>query len=404
MRPHRRRENQGHRQLGRGGGVESIEEMVGRLKLTAAETRKIRIDDREEGEGPSWAVAGLILVQKPKVIHIQTIAAALRPAWGNPKGLIFSEGGHNMFIAEFASERDRERMWERSPWTVNKHAVLIENYQSCRRPSELRFERLLLWVRVVDLPRNMINTNWGTKIANDLGNEVVQIDTRNKFNGFLRVRVFINIQEPLRRWIAIDSTLREACDWYEVQYENLPYFCFSCGLLGHSAVTCPTPADRDDNGDWPYGIRLRVPDERKKQFYTPAAESGTSKPSDEENAQNHANGKQHVQEEGVEENQQHTHGRGRGRGRHIDRGGRTNKVYRKLPMVPAEILSEPMDTSGAMVVYEENVGGNKRDTRPVQPPNAEKASPVPKKKKVSPTSDGESDELASAENQPRLDQ
>jgi hypothetical protein len=82
-------------------------------------------------------------------------------------------------------------MWERSPWTVNKHDVLIENYQSCRCPSELWFERLLLWVRVVDL--NMINTNWGTKIANDLGNEVVQIDTMNKFNGFLRVRVFINI-------------------------------------------------------------------------------------------------------------------------------------------------------------------------------------------------------------------
>jgi hypothetical protein len=82
-------------------------------------------------------------------------------------------------------------MWERSPWMVNKHDVLIENYQSCRRPSELRSERLLLWVRVVDL--NMINTNWGTKIANDLGNEVVQIDTMNKFNGFLRVRVFINI-------------------------------------------------------------------------------------------------------------------------------------------------------------------------------------------------------------------
>ncbi|KAM0930120.1 hypothetical protein ACQ4PT_001180 [Festuca glaucescens] len=390
---------------GSGGGAESIEEMVGRLKLTAAETRKIRIDDREEGDGPSWAVAGLILVQKPKVIHIQTISAALRPAWGNPKGLIFSEGGHNMFIAEFACERDRERMWERSPWTVNKHAVLLENYQSCRRPSELRFERLLLWVRVIDLPRNMINTNWGTKIANDLGNEVVQIDTRNKFNGFLRVRVYINVQEPLRRWIAIDSTLREACDWYEVQYENLPYFCFSCGLLGHSAVTCPTPADRDDNGEWPYGTRLRVPDERKKQASASAAESGTSKPPDEEGAQNQANGKQHARYDGAEVNLQNTlMGRGRGRGRHTDRGGHTNRVYRKLPMDSEETFSEPMDTTGTMVVYEGNAGANKRDTRPVQPPNSEKASPDPKKKKVSPSSEGGSDVSASAVNQPRLDQ
>jgi hypothetical protein len=62
-------------------------------------------------------------------------------------------------------------------------------------------------------------------------------------------------------------------------------------------MTCPTPVDRDDNGDWPYGIRLCVSDERKKQFSASATESDTSKPSDEENAQNHANGKQHVREE-----------------------------------------------------------------------------------------------------------
>jgi hypothetical protein len=82
----------------------------------------------------------------------------------------------------------------------------------------------------------MVNKFWGTKIAGDIGDEVVEIYTRNKFSGFLRARVFINVKEPLGRWIALDSTLREACDWYEVQYEQLPYFYFSCGLLGHSAL------------------------------------------------------------------------------------------------------------------------------------------------------------------------
>jgi hypothetical protein len=62
----------------------------------------------------------------------------------------------------------------------------------------------------------MVNKFWGTKIAGDIGDEVVEIYTRNKFSGFLRARVFINVKEPLGRWIALDSTLREACDWYEV--------------------------------------------------------------------------------------------------------------------------------------------------------------------------------------------
>jgi hypothetical protein len=157
-----------------------------------------------------------------------------------------------------------DRIWERSPWTVNTHAVLLENYQNWRRPSELKFDRLLLWVCVLDLPRNMINNRWGTQIANDLGVEVVKIDTSNSFSGFLQARVFINVKEPLRRWIFLDSTLRETEDWYDVQYEELPYFCFSCGLLGHSAMVCPNPAVRDEFGELPYGPHLRVSDDSRR--------------------------------------------------------------------------------------------------------------------------------------------
>jgi hypothetical protein len=103
-------EERGSRPPETGGRSETIEEMVGRLKLSTAESRKVCIDDREEGSSPSWALAGRILVPSPKVIHIQTISAALRPAWGNPKGLIFTDGSPNLFIAELASERDRERV------------------------------------------------------------------------------------------------------------------------------------------------------------------------------------------------------------------------------------------------------------------------------------------------------
>jgi hypothetical protein len=76
----------------------------------------------------------------------------------------------------------------------------------------------------------MINTKWGTQIASDSGEEVVQVDTKNSFSGFLRARVFINVKKLLRRWVFLDSTLWEAEDWYELGYEQLPYLCFSCGL------------------------------------------------------------------------------------------------------------------------------------------------------------------------------
>jgi hypothetical protein len=91
------------------------------------------------------------------VFHINTITAILRPAWGNPKGLVFRDGGTNMFVATFVAERDRERVWERSPWNVSKHAVVMENFLDCQRPAEIHFDKLLIWVRVDNLPFNMLN-------------------------------------------------------------------------------------------------------------------------------------------------------------------------------------------------------------------------------------------------------
>ena len=70
------------------------------------------------------AIVGKIL--SSSVLHIQTIMSALRPAWGNPKDLVARSVGKNLFIAEFGSKQDMERVLNGSPWNVNKRAVLIK--------------------------------------------------------------------------------------------------------------------------------------------------------------------------------------------------------------------------------------------------------------------------------------
>jgi hypothetical protein len=93
-----------------GKASESVEAMMGNLKLTAAEADKLIIDDKEEEVVKLiWALAGKILA--PKKFHYNTIAEAMRPAWGNLKGLVFHDGGPNLFIAEFGCEWDRDRVW-----------------------------------------------------------------------------------------------------------------------------------------------------------------------------------------------------------------------------------------------------------------------------------------------------
>ncbi|KAE8777443.1 hypothetical protein D1007_49809 [Hordeum vulgare] len=60
-------------------------------------------------------------------------------------------------------------------------------------------------------------------------------------------------------------TVANATDVYQVKYERLPLFCFSCGCVGHSSVLCPSLGERDAEGLLPYhSSRLCVQDDRKK--------------------------------------------------------------------------------------------------------------------------------------------
>jgi hypothetical protein len=229
------------------------------------------IDDRDAGEQQKWMLAGKVLYRH--VFHIQTIISALRPAWGNPKGLQFRSVGENKFVAEFASQRDRDRVWDGSPWHVSKNAVILSEFEECMQPSELRFDRLQLWARIMNLPFNLRDKKWWLPIAQQIDKKVKEVQF-DHIGGFLRARVTVEVASPLRRVVLIDSARRQKMDLYEVQYEQIPHFCFSCGRLGHSDLLCPTPGTRDADGNLPYGKGLRAPDERRKSSFSEGSSGG----------------------------------------------------------------------------------------------------------------------------------
>ncbi|KAK1647908.1 hypothetical protein QYE76_065713 [Lolium multiflorum] len=216
------------------GSDDHVSEMMGRLRLTAAEAAPVVLDDGADDvpvHSP-WALVGKVL--SPNILHISTTAAALRPAWGNPRGLLLNPAGDNLFVAEFGTKADKDRVVDGPPWFVGKHAVLLKDFD-------------------VDQEYGRC---WGS---------------------FLRVRVELDVDKPLRRGVTIFSQRRNATDWFDVQYENLPHFCFSCGLIGHSSVECKNPGERDAEGKLPYsGDRLCAPDERKKKFQGAKSSTGSA--------------------------------------------------------------------------------------------------------------------------------
>ncbi|KAM0899778.1 hypothetical protein ACQ4PT_021067 [Festuca glaucescens] len=245
---------------------DQMEDLMARLRLTAAESEAVVLEDEDDLELIDLDRAFVGKVLAPNALHIQTITSAMRPAWGNPKGLVFNPAGVNLFIAKFGSKADRDRVIEGSPWKVGKHAVLMKKYDTEVRPQQVVFDRMAIWARILSLPNRLMNAQRGAEIAKNIGViKKIESDDRGRcWGGFMRLRVEISVHDPLLRCVTVFSRCFQTTERYEIQYERLPLYCFSCGLLGHSNLVCLTPADRDENGDLPYAARkIAVPETSK---------------------------------------------------------------------------------------------------------------------------------------------
>ena len=123
--------------------------------------------------------------------------------------------GANNFLAELDSQRDRDRIWMGSPWHISKHAVILADFEDHMRPDEVSFDRLHMWIRVPNLAYNLRNEAWGKLIAQQIDKKasMVQFDY---VGGYLRARVSIDVNKPLRRWILINSAKRKKEEAYDI--------------------------------------------------------------------------------------------------------------------------------------------------------------------------------------------
>jgi hypothetical protein len=266
----------------------TVADLLQRLNLTEEEVAVVEFSDEEDAEELppiEFAVVGKVL--SPMAVHVNTIRTAMKPAWGNPFGLKFraiGEKGDNMFMAEFGTKADLERVLSGTPWMVGKHAIVLKLYDEKLSASEIVFDRMDIWVRILNLPLGWMNQQRGARVMSLIGSVVkLDVDSDGKASGaFLRGRVSIEIDKPLRRGVLLRMSKSEEPKWFEAQYEKLPYYCSSCGMLGHSEIGCSQPAQRNEAGKLPYDIQLRAPEEKKRRFQTfggAAAESYGSRSS-----------------------------------------------------------------------------------------------------------------------------
>jgi hypothetical protein len=166
---------------------------------------------------------------------------------------------------------DKDRVADGPPWVVGKHAVLLQDFDPDLKPRDMVFNKLKVWARIFNLPFGYMHKRWGAVIASSLSVEgsvpVVDCDDSGQcWGSFMRVRVEVDVNKPLRRGVKVFSQRKNTTDWFDVQYEQLPHYCFSCGVIGHSSLECKDPGERDAEGKLPYSAEfLCATDDRRKK-------------------------------------------------------------------------------------------------------------------------------------------
>lgn len=94
---------------------------------------------------------------------------------------------------------------------------------------------MAVWIRVSELPLEVMNTRFLRKLGNCLGILFkIDLNTSQQERGkFARLCVEIELDKPL------DTYIRFGNFWCKLEYEGLGLICFQCGKFGHNKEGCP---------------------------------------------------------------------------------------------------------------------------------------------------------------------
>jgi hypothetical protein len=117
-------------------------------------------DDEDEEVLPrvEWVLVGKVL--SPTPIHVNIMRSAMKPARDNLVGLKFraiGEKRNNLFVVEFGCKHDMERVLAGTPWMVGRYDVILKDYDEKLSASEIIFDQMELWVRILNLPLGWMN-------------------------------------------------------------------------------------------------------------------------------------------------------------------------------------------------------------------------------------------------------
>jgi len=145
--------------------MESVEDMMGRMQLSAAEKKRIRIGSAATARVRLVDPQAVGKVMVDKLVNADRLAQALGRIWCPIKGVVCKDIGVNIFWFTFLQASGKRRVLEDGPWMFGKDLMVMGDVDESKSIEELEFREIPIWVTVLKLPLGMMNRRTGEAIG-----------------------------------------------------------------------------------------------------------------------------------------------------------------------------------------------------------------------------------------------
>uniref|UniRef100_A0A803QP51 Reverse transcriptase domain-containing protein n=1 Tax=Cannabis sativa TaxID=3483 RepID=A0A803QP51_CANSA len=166
-----------------------------------------------------------------------------------------------LYLLTLGCAGDKLRLMEGEPWHYNNFLIVLHSLTALHNVSKEDLNKVQIRVQVHRLPFLSKSCALACKIGEWIGEyiDVHEDSLHEGWGSFLRVRVRLDIHQPLMRGKLVKLPHIRDEHWLEFRYENLPTFCFHCGCLGHPFERCVGFLEMVDEGiepELPYSPEL----------------------------------------------------------------------------------------------------------------------------------------------------
>ncbi|XP_071923090.1 uncharacterized protein At4g02000-like [Coffea arabica] len=219
--------------------AEELEQLCANLSIGEGESNRVVLPSLSQSamqRKGSLCLLGKIISMKP--INMEVLATTLKGVWSPPHGMSHTIVGENIALFRFFHPVDKTRVLHGSPWSFDQKLLVLSKYKGDVPVPQIPFSHCCLWVRVFNVPLDLMPIE-SAKVIGDCLGSFVEVDTDVDgllWGKYMRIRVSLDIYQPLRRMMLISHGGKEFK--LLLQYERLLNICFYCGHFGHGDRDC----------------------------------------------------------------------------------------------------------------------------------------------------------------------